>query len=348
MNKKLLAIFFAILAAGLYAINIPLSKLLLNHVEPTMMASYLYLGAGVGIGIVYLLTKKQAKNASEKITQKDMPNVLGMIVLDIVAPILLMFGLLDSISSNASLLNNFEIVCTSIIALFVFKEAVSKIMWLAISLITLSSFVLSFEDITTFKFSWGAILVLLATLCWGLENNCTKNLSSKNTYHVVFLKGIFSGLGSLIVAICLKERFARIQHFALALLLGFVAYGLSIFFYIKAQGIIGASKTSAYYAIAPFIGTLLSSLIFKEQPTLAYLIGLLIMILGTVIVVIDTLAKKHNHIHSHLIKHTHDGSTHFHTVEHEHNHYFSDKKHQHSHKRLNRFDNPTIKGDATL
>lgn len=57
MNKKILAIFFAILAAGLYAINVPLSKLLLNYIEPTMMASYLYLGAGSGIGVVFLITK---------------------------------------------------------------------------------------------------------------------------------------------------------------------------------------------------------------------------------------------------------------------------------------------------
>lgn len=98
----------------------------------------------------------------------------------------------------------------------------------------MSSLILSFKDISTFKFSWGAILVLLATMCWGLENNCTKNLSGKNTYHIVFLKGIFSGLGSLIVAICMEEKFASMQYFALTLLLGFVAYGLSIFFYIKA------------------------------------------------------------------------------------------------------------------
>ena len=259
-----------------------------------------------------------------------------MIVLDIAAPILLMFGLLDSASSNASLLNNFEIVCTSLIALLVFKEAVSGRMWLAISLITMSSFFLSFEDISAFKFSWGAILVLLATLCWGLENNCTKNLSSKNTYHIVFLKGVFSGLGSLIVALCLREHFAMLRHFALALLLGFVAYGLSIFFYIKAQNIIGASKTSAYYAIAPFIGTFLSFVIFKEKPTLAYFIGLAIMILGTVIVVVDTLAKKHNHTHKHTVTHRHDGSIHTHTLEHEHEHYhyFSDKKHHHFHKEM--------------
>ena len=337
MNKKILAIFWAILAAGLYAINIPLSKLLLNEIQPTMMASYLYLGAGIGIGIVYLLTKNKSEDVSEKITKKDMPNVLSMILLDILAPIFLMFGLLDSASSNASLLNNFEIVCTSLIALFVFKEAVSKRMWLAISLITASSFVLSFEDIASFNFSWGALLVLLATLCWGLENNCTRNLSDKNTYHVVFLKGIFSGLGSLIVAVCLGERFANLLYFILAMLLGFVAYGLSIFLYIRAQGMIGASKTSAYYAIAPFIGSFLSFVIFEERPTLAYFGGLAIMIFGTAIVVMDTLTQTHSHTHKHLITHTHDGSTHSHTVEHEHehSHYLSYEKHKHHHKSTN-------------
>lgn len=73
MNKKLLAIFFAILAAGLYAINIPLSKLLLNHIEPTMMASYLYLGAGIGIGIVFLITRNRDKATYERITKRICP-----------------------------------------------------------------------------------------------------------------------------------------------------------------------------------------------------------------------------------------------------------------------------------
>ena len=170
MNKKVLAILLAILAAALYAINIPLLKLLLNQVEPTMMASYLYLGAGIGIGMVFLFTKRNAAEANEKMTKRDLSYVIGRIVLDILAPILLMFGLINSASSNASLLNNFEIVCTSLIALLIFKEAVSKRMWVAISLITLSSFVMSFDSIADFRLSWDAILVILATLCWGLEN----------------------------------------------------------------------------------------------------------------------------------------------------------------------------------
>lgn len=292
MENKKTAIFFALLAAVLYAINIPFSKLLLNKIEPTMMASYLYLGAGIGIGILFLLTKKKQLKG-DKIHKKDLPYVVGMVVLDILAPILLMYGLKDTASSNASLLNNFEIVCTSIIALVIFKEIISWKMWIAIALITLSSFTLSIGDISTFTFSWGAILVLLATLCWGFENNCTRNLANKNTYLIVFIKGIFSGLGSLIVAVCLEEAFATMVYILLAMLLGFIAYGLSIFFYIKAQGIIGAAKTSAYYSVAPFVGTFLSFIILQEKISWNYFLGLIIMILGTVLVVSDTL-NKHN------------------------------------------------------
>lgn len=287
-NKNILAIFFAILASLLYAINIPFSKMLLKQISPTMMASYLYLGAGLGISIFYLITRKKG-NKEEKITKKDMPYVIGMIILDILAPILLMFGLMSSTSSSASLLNNFEIVCTSLIALIIFKEFISKKMWIAILLITLSSFVLSIEDIENFKFSFGSILVLLATLCWGFENNCTKNLANKNVFKIVIIKGIFSGLGSLIIALILKEGFGDIIYILLTLLLGFVAYGLSIYFYIKSQGIIGAAKTSAYYSLSPFLGTFLSFLILKERLNLSYFIGLIIMIIGTVIVVLDTL-----------------------------------------------------------
>ena len=336
MNKKILAIIFAVLAALLYAINIPFSKLLLNKISPTMLASYLYLGAGLGIGIMFLLTKQKRNDNSEKYTKKDLPYVIGMIVLDIIAPILLMFGIMDSTSSSATLLNNFEIVCTSIIALVVFKEVISKKMWLAILLITLSSFVLSFDDISSFKLSWGSLLVLLATLCWGLENNCTRNLAKKNTYSVVTIKGIFSGLGSLIVALCLHETFANFIYIALAMILGFVAYGLSIFFYIKSQGIIGAAKTSAYYSVAPFIGTFLSFIIFNDQLSLTYFIGLAIMILGTAIVVLDTIENKHEHTHTHEVTHTHDGTTYTHIVEHSHvhSHYLSESKHRHKHLKL--------------
>ena len=49
MKTKHIATMFAVLSAALYALNIPLSKLLLSQVAPTMMAAFLYLGAGIGL-----------------------------------------------------------------------------------------------------------------------------------------------------------------------------------------------------------------------------------------------------------------------------------------------------------
>ena len=330
-KKRITAIVFAVLAAVFYAINMPFSKLLLKEIEPTFMASFLYFGAGFGIGIVFLLSKNRRKTAEEKLSKKELPYVIGMIVLDIAAPIFLMVGLRSATSANASLLNNFEIVATSIIALFVFKEVISSRLWAAIALITLSSMLLSFEDMSSLQFSFGSIFILAAAICWGIENNCTRKISSKSTFHIVMLKGIFSGLGSFLIALIRNEHLPKITYAAYALLLGFVAYGLSIFLYIKAQKELGAAKTSAYYAIAPFIGVLFSFLFLKESINEHYLLSLIIMMLGSALAVADTMTASHSHSHTHAFVHTHDGSRHRHTIEHthEHKHFVLSNKHIH-------------------
>lgn len=286
---------FAILAAVLYAINIPASKALLAKVEPMMMASLLYLGAGIGIGILYLAQKRSRVPVEGRpLTRQEFPYVLGMIILDIIAPILLMFGLRNTSAANASLLNNFEIAATSLIALVFFREKISKNLWAAIGLVTLASILLSFKDITNlhFEFSWGALLVLLAAVAWGFENNCTRMLSGNNTFVIVILKGLFSGLGSLIVAKVNGESLPALAYIFIVLILGFFAYGLSIFFYIKAQHTLGAAKTAAWYAIAPFVGALLSFVFLHEALTPGYLVALLIMLAGSALVVRDTMVQE--------------------------------------------------------
>lgn len=61
MKVQNIATIYAILAAALYAINVPLSKILLDYVEPTMMASFLYLGAGFGLFLYGLIEKRIGK-----------------------------------------------------------------------------------------------------------------------------------------------------------------------------------------------------------------------------------------------------------------------------------------------
>lgn len=281
-------VLYAILAAVFYSLNAPLSKLLLGRVPATMMAALLYLGAGLGMALFQAIGKGRAQSQREEsLSRADLPYTIGMIVLDIAAPIFLMLGLSMTSAANASLLNNFEIVATSLIALLIFREAISPKLWLGIGLVTLSSLLLSFQDMSSLSFSVGSLLVLLACVCWGFENNCTRALSKKSPVQIVVVKGIFSGLGSLVIALLTGEAFPDVLSLVLTLCLGFVAYGLSIAFYVYAQRELGAAKTSAYYAIAPFIGTFLSLIIFAERPTLIFWAALVIMMLGTYVVTVS-------------------------------------------------------------
>jgi len=282
------AIVSAFLAAALYALNAPLSKLLLGSVPPSMMAAFLYLGAGVGMLAMAGVRKAAGHPSTEqRLARRDLPYVIGMIVLDIAAPILLMLGISRTSPENASLLNNFEIVATSLIALVIFRERINRRLWLAIGLIVIASAMLTVDGGARLSLSLGSVFVLLASSCWGMENNCTRMLSQSDPQQIVIVKGLGSGMGALLVALLSGEGFPALHFIPAALALGFVAYGLSIFFYVYAQRYLGAAKTSACYAVAPFIGVLLSLLIFRELPGVIFFAALAVMIAATVLIVRD-------------------------------------------------------------
>lgn len=352
MNTKRMATAYAILAAALYAINLPFSKILLKQIPPTMMAAFLYLGAGIGLSLCSLIAGKKKPEAP--LTRSELPYTIGMIVLDIAAPILLMLGLERTNSANASLLNNFEIVATSLIAFLVFKEVLSKRLWFAIILVTFASILLSFEGKGSFAFNYGSLLVLCASVCWGFENNCTRMLSAKSSVQITTIKGICSGLGSLIIALCIGEKVPGILWIAGSLLLGFVAYGLSINFYIKAQKDLGAAKTSAYYSIAPFLGAALGMLILGERPVVPFYIGLVIMVIAAFLMVKDNISLQHTHEHTHIHTHAHSHGDLIHTHKHEHTHSHThihgkeEVVHEHSHENLQNHNHSHSKLDESI
>ena len=342
MKTKTTATLFAILAAALYAINVPLSKLLLVQVAPTVMAALLYLGAGAGM-LAYTAVGRVfgQKTIREPLTKKELPYTVAMVVLDIVAPILLMLGIARTNSANVSLLNNFEIVATSLIALMVFKEILSRRLTFAIILVTLGSIVLGFEE-GGFSFNLGSLFVLGACVCWGMENNCTRMISSKSSVEIVIIKGCGSGLGSLIVALILGEHLPPALFLLCTLALGFVAYGLSINFYIMAQKHLGAAKTSAYYSVAPFLGVAFSMVLVGERPGAQFWIAAAIMVIATVLMVKDTVSLQHTHthVHVHSHEHAHGDLIHNHEHSHEHSHIHThgadEDVHSHRHSDLER------------
>lgn len=272
----------AFLAACLYALSTPCSKVLLANVAPNMMAALLYLGAGLGMAALAAARSAASRGPSAEapLERADAPYVAAMVLLDIAAPILLMAGLAHAAPENVALLNNFEIVATAVIALLAFRERVAARTWAGIAVITASCALLSLEGEAALSFSSGSLLVLGACLCWGVENNCTSRLSRRDPAQVVIAKGMGSGTGALAVALAAGDALPALPDALAALLLGFVAYGLSIFFYVYAQRGLGAARTSAYYAVNPFIGAALSLALFRTVPGPAFLLALVLMALG--------------------------------------------------------------------
>lgn len=293
MDRRLRAVGLALLAAVLYAVNLPFSKLLLGQVGSLTLAWLLYLGAGAGMALLSLFHRDDAP----RLGREDLAPTLGMILLDIAAPILLMLGLRGGEAASASLLGNFEIVATALFALLLFRERVSRTLWAALGCITLSCGILSFQGAESLRFSAASLLVLGAACCWGLENNCTRRLSSKSAREIVILKGFFSGGGSLCLARLAGESLPPLGVALRAMGLGFVSYGLSIFFYVRAQRELGAARTSAYYSVNPFVGSLLALLLLREGLGPGYFAALPVMLLGVGLATADTLAQERGASH---------------------------------------------------
>ena len=95
----------AILSAALFGASTPFAKLLLGDggVSPWMLAGLLYLGSGLGLGIVQLARAGSVGMWEEApLRRGDIP-WLALIVLSggVVAPVLLMLGLAATPASTA-------------------------------------------------------------------------------------------------------------------------------------------------------------------------------------------------------------------------------------------------------
>lgn len=296
ISRQTRAIAASILAAVLYALMTPVSKWMLLRVPPIAQAGFLYLGAGAGMYVIWLVQTIRRKrfataaaqegqpvtlpNEQPSVDRSDLRYILMMVVLDMAAPVLLLIGLTTAAPENVSLLNNFEIVATTMIASVFFRERISRRLAVSIGLITLACLLLSFDGAAALSFSSGSLFVLLACLCWGLENNCTNQLSAKDTRQIVIIKGLGSGTASLVLSLVIGEGHVMLRDAALTMLLGFLAIGLSVFFYVRAQSVIGAARTSAYYAVSPFVGVVLALVLFCEIPGMLFWPALLLMLGG--------------------------------------------------------------------
>jgi drug/metabolite transporter (DMT)-like permease len=334
-------------AALLFGAGTPLAKWLLDGVNPWLLAGLLYFGSGTGLAIYRRIIGAPAAN----LPKNEWPWFIGAIVAGgIVGPVLLMIGLTNMSASAASLLLNAESVFTALLAWFAFKENFDRRIALGMLAIVAGAAVLSWPGEAGFTAFWPTLAVLGACFAWGIDNNLTRKVSLTDATWIASVKGLVSGAVNLGLAFALGATLPVVRIAAGAMLVGLLAYGVSLALFVLGLRHLGAARTGAYFSIAPFFGTLLA-VSMGEPVTLQLLIAGALMALGLWL----HLTERHEHPHSHEAllhahehahdehhRHEHDnpippGSTHSHQHQHQamtHKHpHYPDTHHQHTHER---------------
>lgn len=333
---------YAIIAALLFGASTPLAKELVGATPPLLLAGLLYCGSGGGLAIVLaaraLLVQRRRSidwPARSELGWLGVAIALG----GIVAPPLLMYGLIVTPASTASLLLNLESVLTAVFAWYLFRENFDRRIALGMAAIVGGGIVLAWTPDAPFGLTRGALSIAGACACWALDNNFTRKVSERDPLVIAAMKGIVAGTVNLGLSLYVGVRMPGAGMAVAALALGFVGYGVSLALFVLALRHLGTARAGAYYAIAPFFGALYAVVVQHEPFTLAAGIAGALMAFGVWLHVTERHRHRHRHeVQRHAHAHRHDEHhQHVHDFEwdgtepHAHDHVHAPIEHSHEH-----------------
>jgi len=320
------AILYALLSAALFGASTPFAKALVGEMTPLMLAGLLYLGSGLGLAAAMIFRRTHSVSM-----QPGDWLWLGAAILcgGVAGPILLMYGLIRTEASTASLLLNLEAVFTALLAWVAFRENVDRRIFLGMLAIVAGGAVLSWEHAPRAGGLAGALLIAGACLCWALDNNLTRRVSGGDAVMLAALKGLAAGSVNLALGFAQGASLPAAGVAAAASALGLFGYGISLVLFILALRDLGAARTGAYFSVAPFFGAALALVLLGEQVGPAFWFAAALMALGVWLHV----SEHHEHEHAHeLLVHAHE---HTHDEHHRHEHeaaWDGHEPHSHEHR----------------
>ena len=334
-------IHYALLAAVLFGASTPLAKLLLEHTAPVALAALLYLGSGIGLLLCFAVrARRQRRQRHQRhradrpagLARSDLPWLGGAIASGGVAgPVLLLYGLAVTPASSAALLLNMEGVLTALLAWFVFRESFDRRLFAGMVLIVVAGVLLSWQQTPAAGGAgvpWGALAIVGACLCWGIDNNLTRKVAASDALQIACVKGLVAGSVNLALAWVLGAHLPTVSLALAAGVVGFAGYGLSLVLFVLALRHLGTARTGAYFSAAPFVGALIA-LALGDAPAALFWPAAALMAAGIWLHV--TESHGHAHTHEPLLH----GHPHRHDAHHQHQHDFEwngEEPHVHPHQ----------------
>jgi len=346
---------------ALFGASTPLAKLLVGGTGPVVLAGLLYLGAFAGMALVTVVAMAArgggdgpgggggGGGAGSRLRRQDVPWLAGATVSGgIIAPNDLMAGLERTTGFTASLLLNLEGVATALIAGLVFAEHTGPRLWGALACMTAGGVLLSWDPSSGGLSLAGPALLVVAGAAWGVDNNLTRRISDRDPVQIAMVKGLVAGSASLALGLALGAGVPAAPGVMYALLLGSLGYGASLVLFVRALRVMGASRTGAFFSMAPFVGAAVALAVLREGLAWAMLPAAALMASGTALIVLERHSHGHAHgrtvhTHEHVHGELHHGHEHPpgtpepHTHEHEHapvvheHPHWPDTHHRHGH-----------------
>jgi drug/metabolite transporter (DMT)-like permease len=325
-----MAILFAFGSAALFGLSTPAAKTLLDQLHPAMLAGLLYCGAGIGVGMLRLLRAGGTRTREVALGRRDIPWLIGSVISGGVAgPLLLMIGLAQTHAATASLLLAFEGAATVVIARLVFRESYGPRLVLGMACLAAGAATLAWSGTPTLDAVVGPLAIIGACFAWALDNNLTRKISAADPLQIVEIKGLVAGPVNLALGFWAGGSLPSLTTSLLAGAVGFVSYGVSMVLFVLALRELGAARTSAYFATAPFIGAVAAVFALGDPVTVQLAGAGALMALGVWL----HLTERHAHEHIHgPVQHAH---RHVHDLHHQHAHQRSDhgaEPHDHLHE----------------
>ncbi len=274
---------FALASATCFGAGTPASKLIVASIDPWLMAGLLYAGAGVGLSTLWFARRLSGRTIppGARLAGNGWWWFLGAALAGGgFAPVLLMLGLARTPASTGSLLLNLEAVLTVVIAGVFFRERIMGWAGLGIAAVIAGGVILAWQGEFVLAGPLGPLAVAGACLAWALDNNLTRQIAHCNPVQIAALRGLLAGAVNVALALGLGATLPSIGLIASAGALGLFGYGLPLVFFVLALRDLGAARAGAMFAIAPFIGTIVSIVALDESATLRLGIAGACMALG--------------------------------------------------------------------
>lgn len=307
----------SLVAALSFGAAAPLAKLLLERIDPWMLAALLYLGSGLGLAA----WRRMRGLPPVRLPAGEWRWLAAAVLAGGVAgPVLLMAGLRGLPASQASLLLHAEAVLTALLAWCVFRENVDRRVALGMVAIVAGGVLLAWPSGTGTgpAAAAPAALVVAACLAWAIDNNLTRKVSLADASWLAMVKGLAAGSTNLVLAFATGADWPAAPAAGAAMLLGLFSYGISLVLFVHGLRALGTARTGAYFSVAPFFGALLAVFLLGEAADARLLLAAALMAIGVVL----HLTERHEHAHAH------DALDH----EHEHVHGEGDEHHDHLHE----------------